>query len=104
MPNPVLLWVNPSDGSASLLVLQGPSCSRPLTAKQAKPAPPAPVHLTDPPLLICQIPSSSTTSLAVCKKPIKGPHHSTVSPAPGREEDEVHTSLTVVPAVGWGQT
>ena len=27
-----------------------------------------------------------------------------MSPAPGRGEDKVHTSLTVAPAVGWGQT
>ena len=48
--------------------------------------------------------ASSTTSLAVCKQPRKGPQHSTVSPALGRGEDKVHTSLTVAPAVGWGQT
>ena len=27
-----------------------------------------------------------------------------MSPAPGRGEDKVHTSLTVAPVVGWGQT
>ena len=27
-----------------------------------------------------------------------------MSPAPGRGEDKVHTSLTVAPEVGWGQT
>ena len=27
-----------------------------------------------------------------------------MSPAPGRGEDKVHTSLTVAPAVGWEQT
>ena len=48
---------DPSFQWVCLLVLQGPSCSRPPTAKQAKPALPAPVHLADPPKLIHQIPS-----------------------------------------------
>ena len=30
-PNAVLLWIHPSDGSASLLVLQGPSRRGPMT-------------------------------------------------------------------------
>ena len=56
MPNAVLLWIHPSDGSAYLLVLQGPSCRGPPMAKRAKPTPPTPVHLADPPQLIGQIP------------------------------------------------
>ena len=64
-PNAVLLWIHPSGGSDSLLVLQGPSQSRSPKEKQAEPAIPAPVHLADPPQLIRQIPS--TTSLAMCK-------------------------------------
>ena len=51
-PNAVLLWIHPSDGPASLLVLQVPSRRGPLMAKLAKPAPPTPVHLVDPPWLI----------------------------------------------------
>ena len=42
---------------ASLPVLQGPSLRGSPMAKQAEPAPPTPVHLADPPQLICQIPS-----------------------------------------------
>ena len=56
-PNAMLLWIHPFDGSASLPVLQGPSHMEPPTAKGAKPAPPTPVHLADPPGLIRQIPS-----------------------------------------------
>ena len=51
-PNAVLLWIHsslPVDGSASLPVLQGPSCRGPPMAKGAQPAPPAPKHLVDPP-------------------------------------------------------
>ena len=63
-PNAVLLWIHPSDGSASLPMSWPPSqCCRtgtfhrgPRTAEQAEPAPPAPVHLADPPGLIRQIP------------------------------------------------
>ena len=55
-PNVVLLWIHPSYGSASLLVLQGPSHRGPPIADLAEPAPPSPVHLADPPWLICQIP------------------------------------------------
>ena len=49
-------WIHPSDGSSSLPELQGPSHRGPPTAKLAKPAPPAPVHLVVPPQLIRQIP------------------------------------------------
>ena len=55
MPNAVQLWIHPSNGPASLPVLQGTSCRGPPTAKLAKPAPPAPPapeHLADPPQLI----------------------------------------------------
>ena len=100
MPNVVLLWIHLSDWPASLLVLQGPSHREPLTAKCTKPAPPAPVHLVDPPQLIRQIPlKPGNVQVAQTGAP-----HSTVSPAPGRGEEKVHTSLTVAPAVGWGQT
>ena len=65
-PNTVLLQIYPSGNrSDSLPVLQGPSRSGSPKEKRAEPAPPAPVHLADPPQLIYQIPS--TTSLAVCK-------------------------------------
>ena len=76
-------------------------------AKQAKSALPAPVHLADSPRLIRQIPSKQhhePGSVQVAHSGVHGPHHSTVSPAPGRGEDKVHNSLTVAPAVGWGQT
>ena len=56
-PNTVLLWIHPSHQSASLPVLQGPFHRGSPTAKQAKTASPAPVHLADPHRLICQIPS-----------------------------------------------
>ena len=103
-PNTVLLWIHPSDGPASLLVLQGHSCRGPL-AKLAKPAPPAPVHLADPSPLICpwQDPMEAAPQ-AVCKQSRQGPHHSTVSLVPRRGEDKVHTSPIVAPVVGWGQT
>ena len=55
-PNAGLLWIHPSDGSASLPVLQGPSQSRPPKAKGAEPTPPDPMHFTDPPWLLRQIP------------------------------------------------
>ena len=55
-PNAVLLWIHPSDASASLPVLQDPSRSRPLMAKQAEPTPPILVHLVDPPQVIRQTP------------------------------------------------
>ena len=44
-PNTVLLWIHPSNGSASLLVLQGPYHRGPLMAKGAKPTHPATVNL-----------------------------------------------------------
>ena len=90
--------VDPSLRRVCLLpVPQGPSQSRPPKAKRAEPAPPAPVHLADPPANtpLARSHQSSTTSLAGCKQPRQEPHHSTVSPAPGREK--VHTSLTVAP-------
>ena len=101
-PNAVLLWIHPSNRSASLPVLQGPSCRGPPKTKQVKPTPPAPVQLADPPRLTCQIPSKQHHKPG--KEPRQGPHHSTVSPAPGSGEDKVHTSLPVAPVVGWGQT
>ena len=67
MPNTVLLWIYPSNGSVSLMVLQGPSLRGPLKAKQAKPAPPTPVHPTDLPRLIHQSTSKQHQKLAVCK-------------------------------------
>ena len=52
-PSAVLLWIHPSNGlPASLPVLQDSFHRGPPMAKQAKPAPPAPVHLADPPQLI----------------------------------------------------
>ena len=103
-PNTVLLWIHPSYGSASLLVLQGPSCRVPPPAKGVKPAPPASVHLTDPPMLIHQIPSKQHHKPGSEQVARQGAPHSTMSPAPGRGEDKVHTSLTVAPVVGLGLT
>ena len=39
-----------------------------------------------------------------CASSPDGPRHTTVNPAPRRGEEKAHTSLTVAPAVGWGQT
>ena len=65
-PTLCFCWSHPSgSGSDSLLLPQGPSQRGSPKEKRAEPAPPAPVHLADPPQLIRQIPS--TTSLAVCK-------------------------------------
>ena len=100
----MLLWIHPCDGSASLLVLQGPSQSGPPKAKPAEPAPPATMHLADPPRLLRQIPSSQhhePGSVQVAQTGATPLHR---SPAPGRGEDKVHTSLTAAPVVGWGQT
>ena len=49
--------IPPTGLLASLPVPQGPSRREPPTARQAKPTPPAPVHLADPPRLIRQTPS-----------------------------------------------
>ena len=98
-PNVVLLWIHPSDGPASLPVLQGPSCRGPPSAKRAEPAPPAPVHLADPPQVIHQIASRlhhKPGSVQVAQTGAT-PRHS--ESYPGRGEDKVHTSLTVAPAV-----
>ena len=73
-------------------------------AKQAEPTPPAPVHLVDPPGLIRQIPSKQHHQPGRVQAAQTGVTPPTVSPVPGRGKDEVHTSLTVAPVVGWGQT
>ena len=39
-----------------------------------------------------------------CASSPDGPRHPTVNPAPRRGEEKAHTSLTVAPVVGWGQT
>ena len=39
-----------------------------------------------------------------CASSPDGPRHPTVNPAPRRGEEKAHTSLTVAPEVGWGQT
>ena len=104
-PNAVLLWIHPSNGSASLPVLQGPSHRGHPTAKQAEPAPPAPVHLADPPRLIHQIPSKQhhkPGSVQVAQT-VATPLHSESCPWE-RGREGTHTSLTVAPVVGWGQT
>ena len=62
------------------------------------------MHLANPPWLIGQFPSKQHHKPGSVQVAQTGPHHSTVSPAPGRGEDKVHTSLTVATAVGWGQT
>ena len=41
---------------------------------------------------------------SVCASSPDGPCHSTVNPTPRRGEEKAHTSLTVAPVVGWGQT
>ena len=81
-PNAVFLWIHPSDGTTSLLVLQGPSQRGPPTAKRAKPAPPAPVHLADPARLIHQIPLKQhhkPSNVQVAKTGVK-PLHSESCP------------------------
>ena len=55
-PNAGLLWIHPSNGTASLPVLQGLSHRGPPMAKLVKPAPPTPVNLVDPPGLIHPLP------------------------------------------------
>ena len=103
-PNAVLLRIHPSNESASLPVPQGPSHSGPLKAKRTESAPPASVHLADPPRRIHQIPSKQRHKPGSVQVAQTGatPLHS--ESCPGRGEDKVHTSLTVAPAVGWGQT
>ena len=99
-PNAVLLCIHPNDGRASLLVLQRPSCKEPPMAKPVKPDYPTPVHLADPPRLMGPWPDP----IEEAPQPWhhrQGPHHSIVSPAPGRGKEKGHTSLTVAPAVGW---
>ena len=93
-PNTVLLWIYPSDGSISLPVRQHPYRSGPPKAKQAEPAPPIPVHLVDPPRLICQIPQKQHHKPGSVQVTHTGPYHSTVSTASVRGEDKVQTSLT----------
>ena len=89
-----------------LPVLQGPSHRGPPTAKQDKPSPPTPVHLVDPdpPCLMCHILSKQHQKPGSVQVAQTGatPLHS--ESCPGRGEDKVHTSLTVAPVVGWGQT
>ena len=96
--------VHPSNRSTSLLLLQGPSHRGPLTAKGAKPTPPTPVHLVDPPQLKSQIPSKQYHKPGSVHVAQTETTPLTVSTAPGRGEDKVHTSLTVAPVVGWEQT
>ena len=88
-------------GSDSLPVLQGPSRSGSPKEKQAESPSPAPVHLAHLPRLIRQIPAPQSWQ---CASSPDGPRHPTVNPTPRRGEDKAHTSLTVAPAVGWGQT
>ena len=74
----------------------GPSHRGPPTAKQAKPGPPATVHLVDPPCLIRPWPDpikAAPQALQYASSPDRG-HTTPVSPAPKRGEDKVHTSLT----------
>ena len=47
---------------------------------------------------------SPTPQAWQCASSPEGPCHPTVNPTPRRGEEKVHTSLTVAPAVGWGQT
>ena len=101
-PNAVLLRTHPSGGgSDSLPGPQGPSRRGSPKDKRAESAPPAPVHLADPPQLIHQNPAPQAWQ---CASSPDGPCYPTVNPAPRRGEEKVHTSLTVAPAVGWGQT
>ena len=101
-PNAVLLWIHPSGrGSNSLPVPQGPSGGRSGKEKRAELAPPDPMHLANPPQLIRQIPPPQAWQ---CTSSPGGPRHPTVNPTPRRGEEKAHTSLTVAPAVGWGQT
>ena len=99
----LLLRIHPSNGSASLLMLQGPSQSGPPKAKRVESAPPSPVHLADPPRLIRQIPSKQhhmPGSVQIAQTEAT-PLHS--ESCPGRGEDKVPTNLTVAPVVGWEQ-
>ena len=62
-----------------------------------------------PPLCTLPIhPSKYTRSPAPqawqCASSPDKPRHPIVNPAPRRGEEKAHTSLTVAPAVGWGQT
>ena len=101
-PNTVPLRIHPSGGGCDFLLLpQGPSQSGSSKEKRAEPAPPAPVHLAYPPQLIRQSPSTTAWQ---CASSPDGPRQPTVNPAPRRGEEKAHTSLTVAPAVGWGQT
>ena len=80
----------------------GPSRSEPPKEKRAESASPAPVQLADPPRLIGQIPSKRHKPGSVqVHQTGATPLHS--ESCPGRGEEKVHTSLTVAPAVGWGQ-
>ena len=65
-PNTVFLGIHPSDRSASLPVVQGPSQSGSLKAKQDESAPPAPVHLVDPTRLIHQAPIKAAPQAWQC--------------------------------------
>ena len=103
-----LLLIHPSDGSASLLVLQGPSSRGALMAKLAKPAPPAPVHLADPPHLLHHWPDPIETSQQAWQC-ANSPHRGHtipqwVLPLGEGKIRYTHTSLAVALAVGWGQT
>ena len=89
---------------ASLLVLQGPSYRGLPMAKRAKPAPPTPVHLADPPQLIGQIPSKQHHKPGSLQVAQTGPTplHSESCPWE-RGRQGTHQS-DCAPAVVWGQT
>ena len=102
IPNSVLLRIHPSGES--------------LTPSQCRRAPPEAHHrriseLNLPLLPLCTLPIHPSYCARCpapqawqCASSPDWPCHPTVNPAPRRREEKVHTSLTVVPAVGWGQT
>ena len=61
-----------------------------------------------PPCTLSTHPSENARSPAPqawqCASSPEGPQNPTVNPALSRGEEKAHTSLTVAPAVGWGQT
>ena len=60
-----------------------------------------PCNLPTHPSLYARSPASQAWQ---CASSPDGPHHPTVNPALRRGEEKANTSLTVAPAVGWGQT
>ena len=72
----------------------------------AKPDPPAPVHLVDLPRLICSWPDpikAAPQAWQCASSPDRG-HTTPQWVLPLGEGKIRYTSLTVAPAVGWGQT